>query len=82
MKEIIIPIGIAIIVYFAINNKFVAEKLGLKDKYLSTSKYILYALLIVMFFFKQLVKLGPLTLVCGIVVVGYLVFKAYSSFRE
>jgi hypothetical protein len=82
MFNFIVPICIAISVFLLLNATLFSEKWKAQRPKMDSSKYLLFALLFVLFFYKQIIKLEPVSLICSIVVVAYFVFKSYESYKN
>jgi hypothetical protein len=82
MFNFIVPICIALSVFLLLNATSFSEKWKVQRLKMDFTKYLLFALLFVLFFYKQIIKFEPTSLICIIVVVCYFVFKSYESYKN
>lgn len=82
MLDFIIPICIALLIYIILNTKIFSERLNLKKVNIDSTKYLMYALLFVLFFYKQIIKLEPISSTCSIIVISYFLYKSYRKHKS
>jgi hypothetical protein len=76
------PIIATILIYFIVNNSFVKDKFKIQNKHQNFFTYLLYIFMFILFFYKTIFRLEPISIMCSLFVITYLLYKAFKAYNN